>query len=156
MVRRNRALTKNCYQYYIFRKWEGKMKNQSIKSYDYIARFMTLCQWVAVKQKGKNIDSWLKKNNIRKIAIYGMGQEGELLIKELNETEIEIVFGIDRKPNRITCEDIHIVAVEDINKMPSVDAIVVSFVSAFYEMREELQKQTNARIVSLHDVLYEV
>lgn len=132
------------------------MKNQKMQSYNYLARFLTMCQWIAVKQKGKDIVVWLKENNIKKIAIYGMGQEGDLLINELKGTEIEIVFGIDRNPNRIACGDVRIVAVEEINRMPSVDAIVVSFVSAFYEMREELQKQTNARIVSLHDVLYEV
>ena len=129
------------------------MKNQKMQSYNYLARFLTMCQWIAVKQKGKDIVVWLKENNIKKIAIYGMGQEGDLLINELKGTEIEIVFGIDRNPNRIACGDVRIVAVEEINRMPSVDAIVVSFVSAFYEMREELQKQTNARIVSLHDVL---
>ena len=132
------------------------MKNQKMQSYNYLARFLTMCQWIAVKQKGKDIVAWLQENNIKRIAIYGMGQEGDLLINELKGTEIEIVFGIDRNPNRIACGDVRIVAVEEIHKMPSVDAIVVSFVSAFYEMREELRKQTNARIVSLHDVLYEM
>ena len=135
-----------------------KRKEQKIRERenDYFARFLMMCQWVAAKQKGVGIDVWLRKHNISKIAIYGMGQEGDLLLKEVLETEIEVIFAIDKKADRVVCADIDVVGIDDVNKMPRVDAVIVSSVAFYYDVREKLEAITGTKVVSLHDILYDM
>ena len=53
-------------------------------------------QWVKVYQSGHNLQDYFKKNNYRKIAVYGMSEIGYMILKELEETEIEVLYCIDK------------------------------------------------------------
>ena len=40
-----------------------------------------MSEWVRIKQEGKNISDYLKQNNYKTVAIYGMSYVGERLLK---------------------------------------------------------------------------
>lgn len=127
-----------------------KAKSMSDK---HLALFLMMNQWVKVKQEGKNISEYFKKNGYKKIAVYGMSYVGKTLIDELKNTETEVVYEIDRNADCIY-SDIKIVSMED--ELDPVDAIVVTAITFFDEIEKKLSTKIECPILSLEDILYEV
>lgn len=115
--------------------------------------FKMMNQWVRVKQEGKSLVSYFEKKNIHKIAIYGMNYAGETLAEELKGSNVEIAYGIDKRANRL-CAGFPIVLAED--SLEAVDAIVITAISFFDEIEQELSAKIDCTIISLEDIVYEV
>ncbi|MCL2078881.1 MAG: hypothetical protein FWH17_03450 [Oscillospiraceae bacterium] len=88
----------------------------------------------------------LNELNIRKIAIYGMAQIGKWFLSILNETDIEVVCGIDHNFQNISV-DIEILSPDD--DIPNVDAIIVSVFYEFTNIDRYLREKTNIPIISI-------
>lgn len=107
--------------------------------------------WLKMLQEGKNICSYLIKNNIRTVAVYGVGFLGERLIDELKKTDTCLVYAIDmhRKGEyagikiRNSCE-----------QLPIVDAIIVTPVYNYNDIANMLSERTEAEIISLEKMVY--
>lgn len=127
-----------------------KTKSMSDK---HLALFLMMNQWVKVKQEGKNIADYFEKNGYKKIAVYGMSYAGETLIGELKDTDITIAYGIDQKADSIYA-DVDVVSMD--GKLEAVDAVVVTAVTFFDEIEEQLCRKVDCPIISLEDILYEV
>lgn len=119
----------------------------------HFALFILMNQWVKVKQEGKNLASYFEVKGYRKIAIYGMSYAGETLVDELKDTDIKVVYGIDKKADSIY-SDIEIVSLED--ELEDVDAVVVTAITFFDEIEENLSDKVDCPIISLEDVLYDI
>lgn len=128
----------------------NKARNLSDK---HLALFLLMNQWVKVKQEGKSIASYLKEKGYNRIAIYGMSYVGETLISELENTDIEIAYGIDKNAEGIFA-DIDVFTVDDI--LVPVDAVVVTAITFYDEIEEMLSDKIDCPILSLEDVLYEI
>lgn len=132
----------------------GKLfSNMCNMSDKHLALFLMMNQWVKVKQEGKNLAEYLKKNGYKKIAIYGMSYAGETLLDELCETEIEIAYAIDKNAESIY-SNIDIVTIEaDLEK---VDVVVVTAITFYDEIEERLKEKLKCPIISLEDIIYEI
>lgn len=128
----------------------NRIKSMSDKHF---ALFLMMNQWVKVKQEGKNLSSYFAKNGYRKIAIYGMSYAGETLLEELKNSDITVSYGIDNNSDAIYA-DVDIVSMED--ALGDVDAIVVTAITYFDEIADELSKKVSCPIISLDTILYEV
>ncbi len=115
--------------------------------------FLMMNQWVKVKQQGKNLSEYFEKNGYQKIAIYGMSYAGETLTDELKGTKTEVAYGIDKNADSIY-SDLNIVSMD--SELAEVDAIVVTAISSFGEIEENLSKKVDCPVISLEDILYEV
>lgn len=131
----------------------GMRKKAELSSGKFSALFHVMNQWVKVKQDGKNLSSYFVQKGYRKIAVYGMSYVGEALLQELQGSEIEVVYGIDRRACS-TKTGIAIVSPEE--SLDSVDAVVVTAVSFYDEIAEKLRDKMNCPILSIEDVLFEV
>lgn len=129
---------------------KGKVKSMSDK---HLALFLMMNQWVKIKQEGKHLVSYFEKNGYKRIAIYGMSYAGETLVEELKGTDIQIAYGIDRNADFIY-GDVDIVSMEE--DLGKVDVIVVTAITFFDEIEEELLKKVSCPVISLEDILYEV
>lgn len=127
-----------------------KAQNMSNK---HLALFLMMNQWVKVKQEGKNLSAYFEKNGYKKIAVYGMSYAGETLIDELKGTDVSIAYGIDRNAESLYA-DIDVVTIED--ELAEVDAIVVTAITFFDEIEEQLSEKVRCSIISLEDILYEM
>ena len=108
------------------------MKKNSVMSNKHLALFLMMNEWVKVKQEGKSLTEYFKKNGYKKIAIYGMSYAGETLLDELSETDIEVVYGIDKNAESIYL-NINVVTMEE--NLEEVDAVVVTFLWKIYYMK---------------------
>lgn len=128
----------------------SKSNNMSNK---HLALFLMMNQWVKVKQEGKGLAEYFEKNGYKKIAVYGMSFAGETLLDELNDTNVEVVYGIDKKADSIYL-DKKILTVED--ELEEVDVIVVTAITFFDEIEKTLKNKVECPIISLEDILYEI
>lgn len=117
----------------------------------HFALFLLMNQWIKVKQGGKSVADYFENHGYKKIAIYGMSYAGETLIRELKNTDIHVVYGIDKNAASIYAE-IDVISMNE--EFENVDAVVVTAITFFDEIREELASKVECPIVSLEDILY--
>ena len=119
----------------------------------HFALFQMMNQWVKVKQEGKNLALYFEKNEYKKIAIYGMSYAGETLMDELKDTGVIVAYAIDKNADSIYA-DVDVMSMDD--ELESVDAVVVTAITFFDEIEENLSEKMAWPSISLEDILYEV
>ena len=119
----------------------------------HLALFTLMNQWVKVKNEGKDLVAYLEENGYKKIAIYGMSYVGETLFKDLQGTDIQVAYGIDRRGDSIYT-DIDVFTMED--DLDDVDVVIVTAITFFDEIEEKLCEKVTCPIVSIEDILYEI
>lgn len=107
-------------------------------------------QWMKIKQMGKSVENFLLYNNYKTIAIYGMGYLGKSLYVELNDSEINIAYIIDKNKKNIDV-DVDVYGPEDI--LPKVDLVIVTSIAFMDEIVDDISGKVS-NIVSLEDMLY--
>lgn len=130
-----------------------KILNKQQISDKHLVLFKMMNRWVKVKQEGKNLASNLLKNGYNKIAIYGMSYVGETLVRELEGTNVQIVYGIDQNANSVST-DIDVVTMED--DLTEVDVVVVTSIYFFNDIKDKLMSKITCPVISLEDILYEM
>lgn len=111
-----------------------------------------LIQWIGIKQRQKSIVEFFENNGYRSIAIYGMKELGKCLYDELQDSSIEVKYVID---NNIVENDMGIPMYKSNEKLPNVDAIIVTAIHYFEEIESQLSEQVNYQIVNLKDIIFE-
>lgn len=134
---------------------KAKKKEAQLQQYadKHLALYMLMNQWVKVKQENKDIPAYLIKQGYKKVAIYGMNYVGETLYDELKGSEVETAYAIDKNADEIFAP-VEVFSPDD--SLPEVDAVIVTPIFFFDEIEELLTAKTEAAIVSMEDILYEV
>lgn len=130
-----------------------KLKNEEQYANKHLALYKMMNQWVRVKQQGKNLASYFEENGYKKIAIYGMSYAGETLLEELKDSDIEVAYGIDGNARSIYA-NVEVVTMDDY--LEEVDAVVVTAITFYDEIEENLCGVMNCPIISLEDVLSDI
>lgn len=109
-------------------------------------------QWLILKSQGIELATGLIKNDIKRIAIYGMGIYGRHLVRELLHTDIEIVYCMDQK-TMDPFMGVHIIKAK--SGLPEVDLVVNSVIYAHDEISRKLIHLYKCPVVSLEDLVFE-
>lgn len=117
------------------------------------AQYMVMNQWVRINQEGKTLESYFVKNDYTRIIICGMNHIGKRLLKELKDSEVEIICGIDRKAKSISA-DIKVITLKSC--VPKADAVIVTLVEGFDEITEALADKVRCPVISLADIFNEI
>jgi len=128
----------------------SKVKSLSDKHF---ALYKMMNEWVKVKQKNKSIADYLEKRGYMQIAIYGMNYVGETLLTELENTNVKVVYAIDKNADNIY-SDVEVVLPE--NELGEVDAVIVTPITFFDEIEQMLSEKMECPIISMDDILYEI
>lgn len=110
-------------------------------------------RWLQIRQEGRTLAEYFKKNNYKTVAIYGMKELGERLLDELKDSGITVCYAIDKNADQIYA-DVDILTPED--ELKPVDVIVVTAIYYFDEIEENLSEKVDYPIVSLEDIVYGV
>lgn len=111
--------------------------------------FYLMDEWMEKKQQGKSIAKFLRSKGCQSVAVYGMSNLGERLTKDLEEDNMNVSYGIDR---RDLSSVIPMHKLED--DLPEVDAVIVTAMIAFDGIEEKLKKKMTCPIYSIEDVVY--
>lgn len=120
--------------------------NQKFVSYFYI-----LDHWMDLKENGISVEKYFRDHGYQKIAIYGMAKMANHLIRELEASDIEILYGIDRKSDMIYGK-FPVVSMGD--SLADADVIIVTPTFDFENIEKNLREKVKCPIVSLEDVIF--
>jgi hypothetical protein len=115
--------------------------------------YEVLVRWVDNRQKNKTISEELSNRGYGKVAIYGMKELGELLYHELENSQIEVSYAIDRN---VKASGIDVPVLKPENVTDDVDLIIVTAIYYFDEIKRELCNKVSCPIISLEDVICEM
>ena len=113
--------------------------------------YNTLNQWLKLRQEGRSLVEYFEKNEYKTVAIYGMKELGERLYDELSGSNIEVLYAIDKRADRIYA-NVDIVTPEE--ELLEVDVIVVTAIHYFDDIEEVLASKVDYPIISIEDVVY--
>lgn len=122
-----------------------KQKNKDKISFYYDI----LNKWMKLKENNVSIAERLKEKGIETIAIYGMGDIGKHLEKELENSDILVKYAIDRSYYAIIDLDVY----DPESEMPPVDAIIVTPVFEFEDICRSMKERMNCKIWSIADIV---
>lgn len=117
------------------------------------ALYMAFDQWLQIRQEGKTLAEYFKREGYQTVAIYGMKELGERLYDELKDSDIKVSYAIDKNADSIYA-DVDVVMPDE--ELAPVDVIVVTAIYYFDEIEEMLSEKVDYPVVSLEDILYEV
>ncbi len=122
------------------------------KPHKFQSYYNILLEWLAIKQEGKTIASYFHTHDYQRVAIYGMGELGVRLLKELELSDIEVVCAIDKG---IPCEEVNVELKKPGEPVENIDVVVVTATFAFWEIQKSLQEYLKCPIISLEDVIFD-
>lgn len=114
--------------------------------------FLLMTQWVKNYQNKKSVVDFFVKHNYKTVAIYGISHVGQRLYQELQTADIQIRYVIDNAvPNiQVTCP-----VLSSRDELEKVDAVIVTPVFNYDEIKETLASKIDCPIISLESILYE-
>lgn len=132
---------------------ERKVNKEHQMSEKHLTIVKVFNRWMRNKQEKKEIVKYLEQRGYQSIAIYGMSFLGERLLDEMKGSGIIVKYAIDRNAENIRSK----VKVNNLaDELPEVDAIIVTAVYFFEEIKETISQKVNCPIISLEDIVYEV
>lgn len=127
-----------------------KIQEEAVK---FQSLFQMMGGWLEAKLRDMSVAEYCKDHGYNRVAIYGMGLAGQILYEELKGTDVQVLYAIDRnKANVISKVDIY----SPTERLPKVDAIIISAITYFEEIADMLQERVNCDIVSLEDIVYDL
>lgn len=129
-----------------------------IKRNDKIQKFKLyyelLSEWLYIKNlKNDNIsiENYLNKKGIKKIAIYGFGELGKRLYEDLKNSSVTVEYVIDKN---ITESEDNVIFKSLNANLPIVDAIIVTAVYEYENIKLSIQKEVDFSVISLEHIIF--
>lgn len=131
----------------------NKMKDMPMSLEErYQHSYLLLLHWVEALYLKHRVSDFFLEEGYKNIAIYGMGDIANRLLDGLQESDVNVVYGIDRDAAGTVCKLQNIYSLED--ELPVVDAIVVTPFYAFNAICNDLSNKTDAKIISIEEVIW--
>jgi glycosyltransferase involved in cell wall biosynthesis len=134
------------------------IEKQEDMRHRYYSYYRLINQWLKNKNNGKSVFEYFKNNGIGSIAIYGIGEMGLRLYEELKGTSIKISYFIEKNfDQEFATENVKVVALDDITYKDKVDAIVITPIYDFNNIKEILlNKKLDFTIISLEEIVNKI
>lgn len=129
------------------------LKNKTELADKHLSIVKVFNQWMIIKHKNKSVADYLIGQGYKNIAIYGMSFLGERLLEELQESNIQVKYAIDKSAGSISA-NIRVISPDQ--TFDEVDAIVVSSSYYFDDIYKTLSQKVEVPIINLEDVLYKI
>ena len=111
------------------------------------------------KKYGKPIDEYLLERGIKRIVIYGTTLFGVRLYHELKDTQIEVLYALDRNP-KYKIPGLPIYTWGDFVNLPpeelkqSADAVIVTVFLSFDSVEPALKNAGYKNVLAFDELLY--
>ncbi len=133
--------------------FEKKIIKGEKESYKFRVYYDLTRKWVEAYQLDKSLEELLLDKKYESIAIYGMGDVGYLLFRELEPSRIKVKYGIDKST---IGRGINLPIVAPSSDMEKVDAIIVTAIFAFDDIQKMLESMVDYPVIPLDDLIYEL
>lgn len=118
-------------------------------------KFDLMCQWMKLKIQGVSLMEFFRDRGFQSVAIYGMGEIGQLLYDELAvENAAFIQYAIDQSGKRYV-ESLPTYCLD--KDLPKVDAIVITPVLITDQLEEQIYETLGECVTFVfEELLYEL
>lgn len=149
-------------------KWFSKEKNEKKEEEEIVdsiryrrleCYYDMLSKWMELRLNHSSIAAYLKKQGIRKVAIYGHGKIGILLYQDLIEDGMKAEYFVDGQlqPDYRSIDDTLVTIPERLSSAPETDAMIVTPSYDFDEIEKYCKKNGyKGTILSFSHLLYQV
>lgn len=143
----------SCFMLMLLKLFKNMYRDKRKEADKFNALYLLMNQWVNVKLDNKDVGKYMIEKGYGTVAIYGMSYAGETLLRELTSSGVDVKYGIDRN-SRVGNEHIKIMSPDD--DLLSVDAVIVTVVQGFEDIKEILSNKLRCPIMALDDILFEM
>jgi len=131
--------------------FDEKIRNEKTKSTRYLLDMRIDLLMIERYMSGVGFDKMLRTHNYRKVAIYGAANVGKCLYHFLKSSEIEVICFIDK---RKFVDELYNIPIYDLNNINSnIDAIIVTPLTYYDEIYDDLKKKIDCPIIPIIDIL---
>lgn len=120
--------------------------------------FQICSRLLALKNQGRSIAAYLQSRNVKNVAIWGCSELGERVYDELKNSDINVVCGIDKRPeNKELGVPVLLPTLEYKNVISKCDAILITPVFNLTEVVDTISSlDIQAELYSIDKVLAEM
>lgn len=144
-----------CVEAYAIMSFTENMDNSVIEMQKNLQKsvlfYWVLTRWMDLKISGGGTDDILKKLGYNRISVYGYAELGQLLCRELMDTEVDVLYVMDKKVKDTRIKNLRVYFPQ--KGLPDVDVIVVTAIYYFDEIQKELLQMGYKCVVSLRELL---
>lgn len=126
-------------------------KNKDRTIYRLKRNMKLLEKLLKMKNENKEFSKQLSINKVDKIAVYGNGVVGKQVIQQLINEGLHVSYIIDQACNVFKEEAVPVYR-PDMN-LPDADIIIVTPISDFAEIKEQLKQKKDCPIISVEELL---
>lgn len=126
-------------------------KINEIASADYSKDLLVAAKWLRFERDG-SLSTVLRENNLRNVAIYGMGKFGKKLYDSLAGSEITIMYLIDKNPCRLS--ELETVVGSD-EELENIDVLIVTVSKEEQELVKHFSANSRGgyRVIGISELL---
>jgi len=137
---------------YVYKRWFDKKWEENRRWTKQRRMFKLANKWIERLGNHCVVANYFDKKGYKTVAVYGLSTFGKHLIQQLGESNIEVIYGIDRRQGMVDA-DMRVYLPED--NLPEVDVVVITAIYDYDEIKEELKHRIKCPIVSLEEIIYE-
>lgn len=132
--------------------WEEENRQWAMHQSNFRSKQM-LVHWIEQKNQKKQVVHYFQAHGIKRVAVYGMAEIGELLCRDLESSGITVVCAIDREK---ALSDRKVVRPEDFHE--DVDAVIVTAIYYFSDIYDFMNQKLGGKtpIWGLDEIIYEL
>jgi len=121
--------------------------NKMVQTYDI---------WLKKNKEGYNVAECLLENGYKKIAVYGLGRIGKSLIEEIEVSNAQLVYVVDKKMGKTRYKNIDCFGIDE--ELPYADLLIISLPGYSNDIKKDIKRITgNIKFVkSIQEVLYAI
>ena len=112
--------------------------------------FHVMRNWIDLKNQGKDFKGFFVSHQYRTAAIYGMGYIGESLYLELKNSNIQVMYAVDRSAIDFK-QELAIFRMEE--ELPETDIIIVTLVEKCDDICRRLAEKVRCPVVTIQQLL---
>nr|WP_294492572.1 hypothetical protein [uncultured Anaerosporobacter sp.] len=107
--------------------------------------------WLEAVSRGVKVENYFLENGIERIAIYGMGDLGMQLARQLENSPITVEYVIDKGiyADKVIYD---MRSLED--DLSGVDAMIITPIFAYDKIESQIKSKFDCPIISIEDVVY--
>ncbi len=128
--------------------------NKTIEVLD--SNYNAMLQWVVATQQGYNMCDYLVRNGWGKIAVYGMNDIGNCVVRELlKDKRVELMYVIDQGWPKLYF-DVDCYKLNELPRDDKPDLVIVSLPGIFDDVVKDIRLELDSTIMSITEVVFEM